>query len=277
MPPRRGFLQAQAMLAAHASAPLDEDLACQLVAHVGIWLPPSVFQRIPILLPHVVRDASARGRSSTDGEQWASPNVHGYLRDDNSLIKEAVKSLRIDSPSPSRRGLCIGQGWVASHVWQFTLDGARATLEATTNSFVPNVVWLPRALARLSDVQGSVFQRHLIAIARHLYGAVLFRPRLARIVDDTWSKLPAPIAPDPQPPVPDMFFDVSDAWVERRVHAIHRVRAALRNVGQPPDPSLRLRPTRYRAGLRVLDQSMTAPLLQWIDDYLLALDEQARA
>lgn len=275
MAPRRSFLQAQALLASLPRAePVDDELACEIVAQVGIWISPRLFQRLPILLPHVVRDATARGRSSPDGEQWASPNASGYLRDDNSLVKEAVKSLRIEAPTSSYDGMCIGQGWVAAHVWQFTADGTRATLDATTNSFVPNVVWLPRALARLSDVQGSRFQAQLIWIARHLYGDVRFCPRLARIVDATWAKLPVPQATEPRTLGRLNLFELNDGWVQRRTLAIEQVRSALRRIGRPDDPALRLRPSRYRAGLRACDRTMTAPMLRWIEDYLGALEEQ---
>src|SRR5262249_45163547 len=67
---------------------LFQMLTSRLVTALGVWFHPRVFKRLPILFPHVVRDESARGRKA-GMEQWASPNDVGYLRDDNSLIKEA--------------------------------------------------------------------------------------------------------------------------------------------------------------------------------------------
>lgn len=277
MSSRRALLHADSLVNGAEARLVDGEAACALATQVGVWISPRVFQRLPILLPHVVRDAGARGRSSLDGEQWASPNLHGYLRDDNSLIKEAVKSLRIESPRASHDGLRIGQGWVAAHVWQFARDGTRATVDATTNSFVPNLVWLPRSLARLSDVQGSRLQEHLIAIARYLYTGCEFRPRLASLVDATWAKLA--VGPTLDRAFPDAFnlFEVSDAWIERRVRTIDRVRAALRRVGEPHEAASSLRPSRYRDGLGTIEPAQTESLRLALDAYLDALVEQARS
>ena len=131
-----------------------------------------------------------------------------------------MKALPVESPRLGDRSYRIGSGWVASHVWQFTVDGVRATLDATTNSFIPNMVWLPRSLARLSDVQGSPLQAHLIAVARQLYGAVELRARLKQIVEATWARLPGPWGPVRRPLGPLNFFEVDDGWVERRTQTI---------------------------------------------------------
>ena len=71
---------------------LFQMLASRLLTALGIWMSTDVYRRIPIILPHVIRDESARSRKSGK-EAWGSPDSHGCLRDDNSLIKEAVKTL----------------------------------------------------------------------------------------------------------------------------------------------------------------------------------------
>lgn len=273
---RRELLHAHVLLEHLRPEDIDDELACDLVSTAGIWLAPRLFQRLPILLPHVVRDTTARARTSPDGEQWGAPNAHGYLRDDNSLIKEAVKALPVESPRLGDRSYRIGSGWVASHVWQFTVDGVRATLDATTNSFIPNMVWLPRSLARLSDVQGSPLQAHLIAIARQLYGAVELRARLKQIVEATWARLPGPWGPVRRPLGPLNFFEVDDGWVERRTQTIRNVHAALTR-DKTTGERAHLRPTRYRTGLTTSDRQLTEPLRRWLADYVGALDEQAGA
>lgn len=55
---------------------------------MGIWLPLTVYEQLPVLLPWVVHDRSARGKPSQGiPDAWSSPDERGYLRDDNSLVK----------------------------------------------------------------------------------------------------------------------------------------------------------------------------------------------
>jgi hypothetical protein len=41
---------------------LFQMLTSRLVAALGVWPHPDTFHRLPLLLPHVIRDESARGR-----------------------------------------------------------------------------------------------------------------------------------------------------------------------------------------------------------------------
>lgn len=131
----------------------DDQLAESLLIEFGVWFPVEAYQRLPVFLPHVIRDASARSRG-VRREAWGEPTSQGYFRDDNSLVKEAVKSLTFASPRPLYQGRRIGRskGWVACHLWQIRRDGKRACESSLTNSFMGNLVWLPRPLARLSDL-----------------------------------------------------------------------------------------------------------------------------
>src|ERR1019366_7004889 len=59
-----------------------------LITTMGLWLPLDAYERWPVLLPWVVRDAKCRGNPRKGVlEEWSSPDAQGYLRDDNSLIK----------------------------------------------------------------------------------------------------------------------------------------------------------------------------------------------
>jgi hypothetical protein len=46
----------------------------------------------------------------------------------------------------------MGKGFVASHVWRKLVNGSSAPQHALTNSFIPNLVWLPTQVAKLSRV-----------------------------------------------------------------------------------------------------------------------------
>lgn len=215
---------------------LEEDvwlfqmLTARLVTSLGVWISPDIYQRLPVLLPHVVRDESARGRKN-GVEMWGSPSAAGFFRDDNSLIKELVKSLRISSPRATYNGRRIGRagGWVASHVWQRRVDGTLASREPSTNSFVPNLVWLPRELSLLSDRTGFV-QRYLQAIAHKVYGHIEFAGELDVVVTEAWDALEVPDdLPEQGLPEPATlnFFEADERWISSRYTRLESILDAL--------------------------------------------------
>jgi hypothetical protein len=80
-------------------------------------------------------------------------------------------------------------------VWQTTTEEKRTHLDPVLNSFLPNLVWLPRELAKLSDRQGSFVQQYLQALAAHLYRDVTLPTALASFVGNAWAKLRVPEMP----------------------------------------------------------------------------------
>ena len=133
----------------------------RLVTSLGIWFRPSFYQKFPLLRPYAVRDPNCRKSSNIEKiEQWGCPNEKGYFRDDNSLLKGAPLSLKIISPLKdlyNRR--CIQKGFVASHIWR-EIDPMHSNKLLTsrdpwTYSFVPNLVWLPAQVSKLTDREGS--------------------------------------------------------------------------------------------------------------------------
>ena len=256
---------------------LFQMLAARLVSDLGVWLHPSVYQRLPILLPHVIRDETARGRSN-GVEMWAAPNPNGELRDDNSLIKESVKSLPIEAPATRvhYRGRRIGRagGWVASHVWQLRADGGRASRHHTTNTFVPNLVWLPKAVSRLTDRQGAFVQRFTQAMSIAIYKDVQVHHSLAGFVANAWSALPPPTENEiPSQAVPKVtelnFFVPGEAWFAGRVKALQQVSTGLD--GAAAGETVAGRPSRYFAGLAALDPGATKDLRSYLAGYLAAV------
>jgi hypothetical protein len=276
--PKASELSGDSVLYSYLQKELLEDdiwlfqmLTARLVTALGVWLHPDIYRSLPIILPHVIRDASARGRA-TGTERWAEPTADGYLRDDNSLIKEAVKRLTFSSSRPIYSGKCIGSspGWVACHVWRMARDGTRTNVDPLLNSFVPNLVWLPSELAKLSDRDGSFVQSYLQAVAAHLYRAATPAPAVREFANRAWARLRIPRLPEGA--LPDStalnYFGPDEGWVSRQRTKVQRVLGSLESTarGGKPDPSLK--PSRYRQGLPGLTPRKTAALRQMLRRYL---------
>ena len=243
---------------------LAQLVAARLVVALGIWFHPSTYQQLPVLLPHVVRDSSAR-KSRGEEEEWGSPNQEGLLRDDNSLIKNAIKSLRIESTRPGFHGASIGNGWVAAHIWQLRRDGLRATTRPETNSFLPNLVWLPTWLASMSDRPGSFVQEFLQAISASLYARLPVQPGRDQWAARAWDQFEVPSIPKSGIPHIEQlnFFEHSEIWLHRRVATIIDATRALRGIGPPT-----FRPRRYRVGVEELSPSVRSGLADSLSEYI---------
>jgi hypothetical protein len=253
-------------------------LVARLVTDLAIWFDPSVYDRLPILLPHVIRDEQARKRVA-GVEMWASPTAEGLLRDDNSLVKESVKSLEIRAPKArsfyAGRRLGRGGGWVAAHVWQLRSDGLRASRHPATNTFVPNLVWLPTSVAKLTDRPGSFVQRFTQAVSVSIYRDRPVTPALKPFVADAWESLDLPTAAEvPPQALPSVealnFFTPGEPWLAARVAAAGRVAEALEAAAVSAPPLLG-RPRRYFEQVAHLDPVNTAPLRQRLKAYVDAI------
>jgi hypothetical protein len=264
----------------HEDIWLFQLVATRLVTALGIWIHPKIYVRSPLLLPHAVRDQYARSHHSGENDQWGAPNQYGYLRDDNSLIKEIVKCLEIQSSRPHYKGRQIGRagGWVASHVWQKRRNGDWASQHHLTNSFVPNLVWLPTPLSRLSDRSGSFVQAYLQALSYKLYRHEVFAPAMRRIVDRAWRELKRPEIPEQG--LAEMeelnFFSFDEAWFERRQEKLRKTAESIEEVAQGRPALPGLKPTRYRNGLRRVPGRNLRRLASWLREYIRA-GEQSKS
>lgn len=84
----------------------------------------------------------------------------------------------------------MGNGFVASHIWMSmrTRSGHACEWECA-NSFIPNLVWLPKQLSKLTDIDGSYAQQFLKYISGMLYKPKTSSdPELASI----WKELNVP-------------------------------------------------------------------------------------
>lgn len=166
-----------------------------LITTMGIWLPLDAYERWPVLLPWVVRDPKCRGNPRKGKpDEWSSPDAHGYLRDDNSLVKAIPRAMNIAGPKGSHiHEARMGSEFVASHIWREVDHAALASRHPLLNSFVPNLVWLPSQIAKLSDRQGGIVQKTLEAVSYKVYRHAHVLPSLSEVVEEAWEMIPQPM------------------------------------------------------------------------------------
>ncbi|WP_133379220.1 hypothetical protein [Klenkia marina] len=250
----------------------DFGLAQQLLARMAVWLPMEIYAEWPILLPWVVRDPSCRGnRRSGLPDSWASPDADGYLRDDNSLIKSLPRALSIHGPrSSGLRSARLGTDFVAAHVWRrLPHTEVLASRLPELNSFTPNLAWLPRQIAKLTDREGSHVQRTFQAMSWAIYRSAPVNARLQCRVEKSWSSLPEPSI-SIQPIDPDQlnwfvptksFFDMRERRLRAVIHALERLAAGEELQGK-------VITTRYTTGLPLVSQAARAHLLDHLTPFL---------
>ena len=253
---------------------LFQMLAARLFTALGIWFPKSVYVSCPVFLPFAVRDPTCRPRKKGDLDQWGAPDSAGHFRDDNSLVKSLPRSLPVNSPqNPLYHGRKLGRGFVACHVWRVKA-GAAADLSSRdpdTYSFVPNLVWLPVQVAKLTDREGSFAQAYLQALAVKIYHGVEVPQQLRSTVERAWSKLPLPTGiPDSGLPAPDAlaYFNATEGYVARRIGIIRSVATALEDVTAGRRVGSKVVASRYTAGLPKLAVSEIVELKEALHQIL---------
>ena len=187
----------------------------QLLLYGGVWFKPETYQKIPVLAPFVIRDASCRNKKL--GGSWGDANKDGLLRDDNSLIKDIPTSLKIESRISEMNGKTLGNGFVASHIWIDLKNkpGKHACQWERTNSFIPNLVWLPNQLSKLTDRNGSYAQKFIQHVSGLLYREC--SPSLPNL-DTIWDELEDPgITPVCKFKLSDLnYFEDNPKWFTNR-------------------------------------------------------------
>jgi len=197
----------------------SKELIKRLLVDLSIWIPPTFYEKLPIILPYAVRDRSCRKKGLDGKDEWGKADERGFLRDDNTLIKCVVRSFPITSPRiKTYDGKKLGTGFVASHIWgKVTLDNRTfsSSRHYLFNSFVPNIVWLPAQIAKLTDREGSYSQQLLKAISHRIYRQMA----LPHELDKIWNTLLYPNdLPNIEVNLNDInFFTVSDHWLQKRI------------------------------------------------------------
>lgn len=187
------------------------------IIDLSIWIPTNLFKINPVLLPFVVRDASCRKKNPKTGKhEWGAANEQGFLRDDNSLIKGIFKTCLIQSPEIKQYdNHYLGNGFVACHIWrEINHTSSLASTLPSTNSFVPNLVWLPKQISKLTDREKSYAQQLLQSISYQLYHSTNNDEYTQKI----WEYLPNPEKIDCRVDFSKLnFFNITDDWVQKRI------------------------------------------------------------
>ena len=88
----------------------------------------------------------------------------------------------------------MGTEFVASHVWRKVNAIDLASRIPLLNTFVPNLVWLPSQVAKLSGIEGGIVQQTLQAMSRENSGTARVDEHLRPVVEEAWDLLPPPAA-----------------------------------------------------------------------------------
>lgn len=234
------IIQKQIVLAGDIENPTKETkyLIEQLLLWGGIWFTPKVYQSIPVLLPYVIRDASCRKVAPITGKDTRGiATAAGLLPDDNSSIKGIPKSLKIISHLSEMNGNRMGNGFVASHIWRKLVKHTNilASQYEGTNSFIPNLVWLPSQLSKLTDREGSYAQRFLQYVSSKLYKDIRLKNKS---IQSIWDELEVPdITPVCEVDLDKLnYFEATENWlINRRDNLNKELRSILEILnGRPP-------------------------------------------
>jgi hypothetical protein len=245
-------------------------IAQRLIATMAIWLPLETYKLWPVLLPWVVRDPTCRGKK-TNGtpDNWSSPNSLGYLMDDNSLIKGLPRALSVRGPKGSRlHGSRMGNDFTAAHVWMFTKNKKRTTYDPHLNSFVPNLVWLPRQVAKLTDIEGSTVQRTVQAMAYQIYRKQPVRANLTDVAEQAWALLPQAAIELKDFALEDLnWFEPTEGFYRTRSARLSTVLTALTRIetGLPVDGPVVS--GRYAAGLPTVSAAARSHLKAFLEKF----------
>jgi hypothetical protein len=251
-----------------------------LLEAMAIWLPRETYSRLPVMLPWVVRDPTCRGAPSRGiPDVWGSPDPKGYLRDDNSLIKGLTRALDISGPSRSGlAGARMGTEFVAAHVWRQVNDSSvLASRWPELNSFVPNLVWLPGQIAKLTDREGGPVQETLQAMSVEIYRNVAVNPRYEALTQRAWSLLPAPKRSVELDCKNLNWFVLTESFYATREARLRTVVNALSGLELGQAPTTKVITTRYGAGLADVNAEERSELLRKLSGLLPVIDAHVQA
>jgi hypothetical protein len=243
-----------------------------LLETMGVWFPREAYEKWPVMLPFVVRDPDCRSKPSIGRPDiWSSPDDAGYLRDDNSLVKALPRALEIVAPKHRRlSGARLGSEFVAAHVWR-KVKGAEALASRLPelNTFVPNLVWLPGQIAKLTDREGSIVQQTAQALSWSIYRDAPVATHLAYLVEESWALLPEPTRAIQHLNMGQLnWFKATPAFMSLREQRVRTVVAALRRVRGGLPPEGKVIASRYTAGLSAVPREAIDKLLPRLERHL---------
>lgn len=163
-------------------------------------------------------------------------------------------------------GARMGSEFVASHIWRVVNHDQLASRIPLLNSFVPNLVWLPGQVAKLTDREGGIVQQMVQAMAYEIYRRAPVEPYLREIVEEAWAMLPEPTL-KPQPfGLEDLnWFETTDGFYRIRSARLASVFDALEAIEQGlPVRGERVVTKRYAAGLPLVQRAARFGLKEFL-------------
>jgi hypothetical protein len=160
------------------------------------------------------------------------------------------------------------------------VDTDNSTRDPLTYSFVPNLVWLPRQVGKLSDREGSFSQTYLQALSVKIYRSLPVAKSLRPFVDKAWAKLDVPEG-IPDQGLPDInelnFFKPSTAYFRDRRKKIKIVSEAFTRISRGERPTGDVISKRYTLGINSIRRSTAKRMAVELDSYYKASLAAARA
>jgi hypothetical protein len=253
-------------------------LAGEMIQGMTIWLPTELYQKCPVILPWVVRNPKCRphklkGKQYPD--RWGAPDELGYQMDDNTLIKGIPKSLPIAGPEDSPLvGKKMGNDFVASHIWR-EVDGLDelASRHPELNSFVPNLVWLPSQISKLSDREGHIIQDLLKMASWKIYRGVKVDENCTEAVEAIWNLLEKDLEQVVEkyrfnPEVAHYFLPKDEKFVLRRAETARKALEFISSCEKgTPTPSNNIT-ARYVEGLPKVSQVTISKLKKQVSKFI---------
>ena len=249
-------------------SPENHALIMRMIADLSIWFPPIVYQKMPVLLPFAIRDLTCRKAVNKRLEEWGTCNNHGYFRDDNTLIKAIPRKFLIKSKRREYSGKRMGKGFVASHVWRKIKGETLASRDPILNSFVPNLVWLPRQISKLTDREGSFAQRFLQKLSLSIFQDIAVSSQLEEYTRNAWEMLPVPPRMEASDGIScNNYFDIS----EKEVHKLIEKLAEQTSILKSPQPNKKIYCSRYLESYSKLPLEKKLNLQKSLENYLSLL------
>lgn len=257
---------------------IAQQIAMKIIIEMSIWLPLELYKECPVMLPWAVRNPDCR-KHTKDGikypENWGAPNKNGYQMDDNTLIKGIPRSLKVTGKKlgSSLIGKRIGKSFVASHIWrEIENDKNLASRIPELNSFVPNLVWLPTQISKLSDIEDGVIQDMLKHATWEIYRYAPVNPKYKEHTEAIWRKLEPDIGKFRSfkkfEPKNLLFFESNEKFVEKRIKITKKALSFIEiccNGSSAPKPKMT---GRYAKGLPLVSEANLAKLLTAVSKYV---------
>ena len=122
----------------------------------------------------------------------------------------------------------MGSEFVASHIWRKVQHVDLASRVPILNSFVPNLVWLPAQIAKLTDRESGIVQQTLQAMSRCIYESAPVRKDVVDVVREAWALLPPSTVEIPSVDPDNLnWFESTDGFFARRASRLSAVITAL--------------------------------------------------